>query len=242
MSKFSLALVVLFYISIAISSAQQKKEHAPLTVVKEIPAAVQNELLKTGQRKIQIYLIRHAKSKLKKQFFSSAKEAQKYITDYDKVPICDFDMNQVKIELIKQHQIYCSCLPRSQETALALFGKSYLIVSDSVFREFDMKIVHATAFVKLPMDLWKGISRLTWLLGFNNKGVESYKEARKRVLLSTDNLEKLSNQEETAILVGHGMINIGISKQLRKRGWTLVEKKGHINLGATVLQKIVPLK
>ena len=241
MLKFTLAFIILIRISVVSSFGQQSNEHAPLTFVKEIPTEVQEELFKKGQRKIQIYLIRHAKPSLKKPFFSSANEAQKYITDYDRVPICDIDLTQVKIKLNKPHQIYCSSLPRSQETALTLFGKSYSIVSDSVFREFDMKIISAKAVVKLPIDIWKGISRLTWLLGFNSKGVESYKEARKRVLLSVDNLEKLSNQEETAILVGHGMINMGITKQLRKRGWLLIQKKGHVNLGATILQKNVSL-
>ena len=62
-----------------------------------------------------------------------------------------------------------------------------------------------------------------------------------RVVFSSDNLEKLAYQEETAILVGHGMMNAAIAKELKKRGWHIVQAKGQLNLGATVLQKVISL-
>lgn len=241
MSKSIFAIIVVLYVSIVVSFAQQGRDDFEITTVDEVAENIQNQLMEKGERKIQIYLIRHAKPNLKKRFFSSANQAQEYIDGYDKALIHVIDSNCVKVNLTKPHQIYCSSLPRSQETALTLFKDSYLIVSDSVFREFDMKIIHATSVIKLPMDLWKGISRLTWFLGLNSKGIESFKKARKRIGLSADNLEKLANQEETAILVGHGMINAFITKELKKRGWNVVQSKGHLNLGATVLEKIVTL-
>lgn len=234
-------LVVVCYMSIVMSVAQQQKSDIVLTSIEEVSENVQNRLLKKGERKIQIYLIRHAKPNLQKRFLSSAHEAQAYIENYNKVSIHEIDSNQVVLSLIKPHQIYCSNLPRSQETALALFKDSYLIVSDSIFREFELKIIQANSIVKLPLDLWKGISRVSWLLGCNHEGIESRKEAMKRVVLSADNLEKLANQEETAILVGHGMINAAITKELKRRGWDVIQSRGHLNLGATILQKTVSL-
>ncbi|MDE5424280.1 phosphoglycerate mutase family protein [Ancylomarina sp. DW003] len=241
MLRSILSIIVVFYVSVVVSFAQQQRTDFDITSIDEVSENVQNQLLEKKKRKIQIYLIRHAKPNLHKSFLSSSGEAQKYIEDYDRVPIHKIDSNQVVINLKKPHQIYCSSLPRSQETALVLFKDSYLIVSDSIFREFDMKIVHATPVIKLPMDLWKGISRLAWFLGLNSKGIESRREAMKRVVLAADNLEKLASQEETAILVGHGMINAFITKELKKRGWDVVQSKGHLNLGATVLEKIVAL-
>jgi broad specificity phosphatase PhoE len=241
MLKPILLLVVVFYMSSVVSIAQKQGCDIVLSSIEEISDNVQNQLLGKEKRKIQIYLIRHAKPNLQKSFLSSAGEAQEYIENYNKVSIHEIASNQVTINLRKPHQIYCSSLARSQETALALFKDSYLIVSDSIFREFELKIVQANSIVKLPLDLWKGISRAAWLLGFNHEGIESRKEAMKRVILSADNLEKLASQEETAILVGHGMINAAISKELKKRGWNVVQSKGHLNLGATVLQKTVSL-
>jgi broad specificity phosphatase PhoE len=237
MLKSILLLIIIIHISIVVSFAQQTKGDLLFTSVEDVPERIQNELLKEGHRKIQIYLIRHAKPNLHKRFLSSSGQAQNYIENYNKAPIHEIDLNKVKIDLNKPHQIYCSSLARSQETALSLFGDSYVVVSDSIFREFELKIVHANSIVQLPLDLWKGVSRLFWLLGCNHESIESYKEAKKRVVLAADNLEKLASQEETAILVGHGMINAAIAKELRKRGWNVICKKGHLNLGATVLQK-----
>jgi len=239
MLKFFLQFIVILQVSIVASFGQQIKSELPFTTIEEVPELIQNELLKEGHRKIQIYLIRHAKPNLNKSFLSSADQAQDYIENYNKAPIHEIDSNKVKIDLSKHHQIYCSSLVRSQETALALFGDSYIIVSDSIFREFELRIVQANSIVKLPLDLWKGLSRFFWFMGCNHEGIESFKEAKKRVVLSADNLEKLASQEETAILVGHGMINAAIAKELRKRGWDVIHKKGHLNLGATVLQKII---
>ncbi len=241
MSKSILPFIIFFYVSIVASFAQQQGDDLGVTSIDEVSESVQNQLKKKGERKIQIYLIRHAKPNLQKRFLSSSWEAQEYIENYNRVSIHKIDSNQVVINLKEPHQIYCSSLPRSQETALALFKDSFLIISDSIFREFELKIVQANSIVKLPLDLWKGISRVSWLLGCNHDGIESRKEAMKRVVLSTDNLEKLANQEETAILVGHGMINAAISKELKRRGWDVVQSKGHLNLGATVLQKTVSL-
>jgi len=212
-----------------------------MTEVRDSDEAVQSLLKEKGERMLQIYLIRHAKPDLEKKNLCSAEQAQNYILNYNKAPIQDFDSSLVRINLHKPHQIYCSNLPRSQETALKLFGDSYCIVSDTIFREFELKIVKATSIFNLPLDLWKGFSRIAWLVGFNHEGIESYKKAKKRVVLGVNNLEKLANQEETAILVGHGMINAAIAKELKRRGWHYVQKKGHVNLGATLMQKRVVL-
>jgi len=241
MSKSILQIIFIIQISIATSCAQSLGTYLPFTTIKEVDETVQKQFKLKGQRMLQIYLIRHAKPDLVKKFLSSSNQAQEYIENYNKASIHEIDSNQVLIDLKKSHQIYCSSLPRSQETALSLFGNSYTIVSDRVFREFELKIINASSIVKLPLDLWKGVSRIAWLLGFNHEGIESYKKAKERVVISADNLEKLANQEETAILVGHGMINASISKELKKRGWCVVQKKGHLNLGATVLQKVVSL-
>jgi len=241
MLKYLFQIVFFLHISTVALFAQQAKTDLPFTTVQDIDELLQNQFQKQGQRLLQIYLIRHAKPNLKKRFFCSAQQAQSYLENYNRAPVHALLSGYVCVALTKPHQIYCSSLPRSQETALSLFGNSYSIVSDSIFREFELKIVDANSIIKLPLDLWKGVSRMSWFLGFNHRGIESFKKAKERVVFSADNLEKLANQEETAILVGHGMINASIAKELKRRGWTIVQKKGHLNLGATILQKVVPL-
>ncbi len=212
------------------------------TCVNEVDTSEQLELQKQGKRKLQIYLIRHAKPNVKKKLFYSAKQAQQYVYDYNSVPIIPFDPAMVKVNLNPNHIIYCSNLPRSQETALAIFGNNYTVVSDSIFREYEIKMVKAASIIKLPLPIWQFFSRGSWLLGFNHKGIESRKEAKQRAKYAVENLIKVAEKEETAVLVAHGMLNHGLERQLKKQGWKVIQRNGQTNLGATVLVKIVDLE
>lgn len=212
------------------------------TCVNEVDTSEQLELQKKGKRKLQVYLIRHAKPNVKKKFFCSASEVQQYMNAYDSVPIIPFDPKLVKVNLNRDHIIYCSNLPRSQETALAIFGDQYTVVSDSIFREYENKVIKANSVIKLPLPIWQFFSRGSWLLGFNHKGIESRKEAKQRVKHAVENLIKVAEKEETAVLVAHGMLNHGLERQLKKQGWQVIQKNGQTNLGATVLVKIVDLE
>jgi broad specificity phosphatase PhoE len=202
----------------------------------------QLELQKQGKRKLQIYLIRHAKPNLKKKLFYSQKEAQQYIFDYNSAAVIPFHPETVKVNLNQEHIIYCSNLPRSQETALAIFGNQFPIMSDTIFREYEIKMIKASSIIKLPLGIWQFFSRGTWLLGFNDKGIESRQQAKTRVKQAAENLMKVAYVEETAVLVAHGMLNHGLEKQLKKQGWQVIQKNGQTNLGATVLVKIVDLE
>ncbi|WP_209319900.1 histidine phosphatase family protein [Ancylomarina longa] len=212
------------------------------TYVNEVDSCLQSKLNANGKRMLQIYLIRHAKPNLKKESFYTSSEAQQYIHDYNSVSITPFDPCLVKVNLKANHIIYCSNLRRAQETALAIFGDKYPVVSDTVFREFEIRIIEANSILKLPLGIWQAFSRGSWLLGFNHKGIESYKQAKQRARFAVDNLIKVANVEETAVLLAHGMLNRSIEKELSKRGWKVVQKRGQINLGASILTKIVPLK
>lgn len=220
---------------------QAESNCSAFTCVDEVDSTKQIELAKQGKKMLQIYLIRHAKPNVKKKFFTSAKEAKQYVIDYNSVSIIPFDPELVKVNLRPDHVIYCSNLPRSQETALSIFGDDFPIVSDSIFREYEIRMIGASSVIKLPTGLWQGLSRGSWMLGFNHKGIESREEARLRTKQATQNLIAVAHKEETAVLVAHGMLNGGIEKQLKDLGWQVIQDKGHVNLGATILVKIVDL-
>ncbi|PKQ60834.1 hypothetical protein BZG02_17680 [Labilibaculum filiforme] len=209
------------------------------TCINEVDSTFQDSLLQQGKRMLQIYLIRHAKPNVKKNWFYSAAEAKQYVIDYNSVPIIPFDSSLVSVNLGPNHTIYCSSLPRSQETALKMFSDKYPIVSDSIFREFEIRMITANSFFKMPLAIWQAFSRGSWILGFNHRGIESHKEAKLRALQASENLIKVAHKEETAILVAHGMLNGAIESELKKKGWNLLQKQGHVNLGATILVKIV---
>ncbi len=253
--NYKIALSILLLVSIFIACSSQSKlklgndplkqqalyveECGAFTCVSEVDSKVQDNLAKVGKKMLQIYLIRHAKPDVKKKAFCSADEAQQYVKDYNSVPIIPFDPDLVSVNLQPNHTIYCSSLPRSQETALNIFGDEYPVVADSIFREFEIRMIDANSFLKLPMVLWQGFSRGSWMLGFNHRGIERHKEAKLRANKAAENLIKVARREETAILVAHGMLNGAISKELEKKGWRQIQKQGHVNLGATILVKII---
>jgi hypothetical protein len=211
------------------------------TCVLEVDSTLQADLQRQGKRMLQIYLIRHAKPNVKKNWFYSADEARQYVSDYNSAPIIPFDISLVKVNLGPNHIIYCSSLPRSQETALKIFGDNFPVVSDSVFREFEIRMIAANSFFKMPLGIWQAFSRGSWMLGFNHRGIESHQQAKLRAQRAAENLIKVARDEETAVLVAHGMLNGVIAKELKKKGWKLIQKQGHVNLGATILVKIVDL-
>lgn len=213
-----------------------------LTCISEVDSTFQSNLKKEGKQMLQIYLIRHAKPNVKKNWFYSADEARQYVLDYNSAPIIPFDSSLVSVYLRPKHTIYCSSLPRSQETALDIFGVEFPVVSDSVFREFEIRMIAANSFFKMPLGIWQAFSRGSWMLGFNHRGIESHKEAKLRARQAAENLIKVAHDEETAVLVAHGMLNGAISKELEKEGWKLIQKQGHVNLGATILVKTVGTK
>ena len=211
------------------------------TCVSEVCSEVQADLTKQKRKMLQIYLIRHAKPNVKKNLFYSVQDVKQYYQDYDSSPVIAINPGVVSVKLNPNHVIYCSSMSRSQETALSIFGKHYPIVADTIFREFESKVISAKSIVKLPLPLWQLFNRGTWMLGFNNGGIENYREAQQRAKRAAKNLEKVAKEEETAILVAHGMLNGAISKELKKKGWRQIQKQGHVNLGATILVKIVDL-
>lgn len=212
------------------------------TCISEVDSTFQANLKKQGKRMLQIYLIRHAKPNVKKNWFYSAVEAQQYVFNYNSAPIIPFDSSLVAVNLRPNHVIYCSNLPRSQETALNIFGDKFPVVSDSIFREFEIRMISVNSFLKMPLGIWQAFSRGSWMLGFNHRGIESHKEAKFRARQAAENLIKLAQDEETAVLVAHGMLNGAISKELEKKGWALIQRQGHVNLGATILVKIVDIE
>ncbi|MCW3785465.1 histidine phosphatase family protein [Plebeiibacterium sediminum] len=211
------------------------------TCIQDIDSTLQEELKKQNKRLIQIYLIRHAKPDIQKKKFYSRKQAEKYLYDYNHVPIQKFDTGLIKVNLDKDHTVYCSALRRSIETAHTIFKDNYPIISDSIFNEFENKIIKSPGFIRQPLLCWQILSRGTWALGRKPSGIESHKKAKERASYAASKLIDIANKEETAILVAHGMLNRAITKNLKLIGWKTIQSNGQKNLGATILIKIVDI-
>jgi broad specificity phosphatase PhoE len=91
---------------------------------------------------------------------------------------------------------------------------------DSLFREAELPIPYFfPSLVKLRPSIWLVLLRSLWLVGVT-KGCESLQESGKVAAKLISYAEK----EGSVVLVGHGVFNRLIAKQLRKKGWRCNKK------------------
>lgn len=185
----------------------------------------------------EVILIRHAAVYLDHSGWMNRKNAESLRDAYDTAPVHQFNPDTVlaKIPARITDTVYVSGLPRSIATGLKLFGDSAQIVSLELLNEFELHVVWLPAY--LPYKGWTGLSRALWLLGWKQSGTESYREAKERVKLVCDFIEKKATIQNQVILVTHGFLNRNIANELENREWTITQNEGKINLGATLLKK-----
>lgn len=114
------------------------------------------------------------------------------------------------------HIVVCSHLLRSVESAKAL-GCSEMHVKDPLFRETAIPYFDS-GFIPLPVSVWVVVLRLLWLFSFSRNG-ESLIDARVRAKQAAERLVELAEEHQNVLLIGHGLINHFIAKELQKMGW-----------------------
>lgn len=114
--------------------------------------------------------------------------------------------------------VVTSPLPRAR-TSLEKLGIEPADV-DAVFTEVPLPHM-SFRHLHLPPSLWLSLLRIMWFCGYSGS-VESYLEAEHRAKQAADKLIALSHNGNV-LLLGHGIMNKLIARQLRKAGW-LAEK------------------
>ncbi|MCK5917334.1 MAG: histidine phosphatase family protein [Cocleimonas sp.] len=172
---------------------------------------------------MKITLLRHGKPNFKIPKRIASKEIVNAIKLYDKAgiavdsipPQCSIDMaNNVDV-------IICSHLPRSLESAQKLTQQS-VYLSDELFREASLPSANSS-FPKLDPTIWLTIFRILWLFGYAKNG-ESISITRQRAKEAMKKLIELTQQDQHVLLVGHGVFNYLIAKELKKTGWRSSKK------------------
>ena len=171
---------------------------------------------------MEIVLLRHGKPKVNLKGYLSVKELKQLIEDYARSGIQDRDNNKLKNKF-SNHFVICSDLARSMESAKKL-GINNIHLSDALFKEADLPHFDNN-LLKLPVVGWVVLLRVLWLLGFN-KNAESFLQAKERSKCAAEKLIGLAEHNEKIIVVGHGLMNRLIGKQLQKKGWIESERAG----------------
>ncbi|WP_026463415.1 histidine phosphatase family protein [Adhaeribacter aquaticus] len=190
----------------------------------------------TSKVTLHIFLVRHYKPAISRSGWFNHKQATQFVSKYDAAGI-EAILNKPKVLLFEQiKRVHCSALPRAKQTALALFGPEVELVEDKIFNECERKILALPLF-RFPISVWLAGARLLWLMGLNNKEIESYNKARQRAKEAAEILAHYAEEEIRTVLVAHGMLNIFIRRSLVKMGWKVIRKGGNGYLAVTELVK-----
>lgn len=193
-------------------------------------------LVKHPQHLHQIMIIRHGVPQVSRKGWFNQKEAQQFIQDYDSVGVFPLSHQPVRIEASELDTIYTSNINRAIHTAHLIFGEQYSYVESAQFAEFQRKIL-AFPNMKMPLGFWLINSRLLWVLGLNDKGIENFKTAKQRAKEGADFLQAQAMQDGKVVLVAHGFLNKYLKKNLKKQGWHIVKDEGQKHIGVSLLIK-----
>ena len=184
----------------------------------------------------KIFLIRHARPLVPRKGFPNATSARQYISDYDAAQVEEFVLQHEAIPYKEIKEVYCSTLIRSQLTAKGIFGEQVLLKVNHNFREFERKIF-SLPLLRLPIRLWLVTARVLWFLGLNNKGIETFKEAKQRARKCAETLAQDADENGTTVLVAHGLLNNFILWELKRMGWHHSVDGGNSYLAVHMLVK-----
>ncbi|UII19471.1 histidine phosphatase family protein [Fulvivirga ligni] len=184
----------------------------------------------------QIILIRHGQPDVTRGGWRNRDEAVIFTEVYDSVGVLSFKPMPLCPDNLRTDRVYYSNIPRARNTAERIFEDKYDMIEDARFREFERKVMPFFN-IKMPLGWWLGNSRILWILGFNDKGIETFKEARQRAKENAHYLEQKADKEHLVILVAHGFHNKYVAKYLRKMGWVQVRKGGKHYTAVNILAR-----
>lgn len=185
----------------------------------------------------QIILIRHGEPDITRTGLFNKKEAMDFIQAYDSVNVLPLDPVPLCADDLGTDKIYFSNIPRAYSTAAYLYKDHHTKIEDARFREFERKII-SFPNIKLPLNFWLISSRISWMLGLNDKDIETFKQARARARENARYLSEQAKAENIVILVAHGLHNRYVEKYLKKLGWEIIKKGGRGYASVNILAQL----
>ena len=164
---------------------------------------------------MEIILLRHGRPKVDLKGGFSATELKQLVASYEQSDIQGFPPEKLKGNF-DLYFVVCSDLPRSLQSAKKL-GFEQTNECHSLFAETNIPHFDG-GNLRLPVSIWVLVLRIMWLFGFSKNG-EAFKHAKKRSEEAANKLIELAQKHNKVILVGHGLMNRLIAKQLRQKSW-----------------------
>ncbi|QXI48815.1 MULTISPECIES: histidine phosphatase family protein [Pseudomonas] len=181
----------------------------------------------------EIILMRHGQPALVAGKKVSARDMQGWIDGYDRAGITDQPVPAASLQLATRARvIVSSTAPRALSSLQALgLAPSHV---DALFCEAQLPFGQ-WRLPRLSPFTWAFILRLLWLCGYS-RDVETVSAARLRASIAAQRLLSLAS-EGPVMLLGHGLMNRMIARQLMAQGWTRRSHNGSHYWSAVVLAK-----
>jgi len=166
---------------------------------------------------MKIVLLRHGRTNLPPWPWIRAGELGRWIAAYNASGIRDIAPPAAARGAADQCTlIVTSDLLRSMESGRVLGSKTPMR-SDGLFREAGLPY-GPMAFLKMPPFVWAVLFRILWAFGYKDNG-ESIQVFRERARNAAMLLISLAREHGSVLLVGHGLINRYIARDLLSAGW-----------------------
>lgn len=165
---------------------------------------------------MHITLMRHGKPILAASRWLAPRDMGQWLARYDQASVHATAIPAASIAAARDATtVLTSTLPRSRASALALGHPAPR--SDALFREAPLPFPLWRS-PRLPPALWTVLLRLAWLGGYA-RGADTLAAVRLRAKAASARLIACA-ADGPVLLVGHGVMNRLIARELRAAGWT----------------------
>lgn len=164
---------------------------------------------------MQITFMRHGKPLLAKAGWLAPFEMAQWIAQYNRSEVASTGIPAASVAAVKAASvIVASSAPRALSSVQAL-GYAATAV-DPIYSEAELPFA-LWRFPKLPLQLWAAVFRLLWLSGYA-RGADTLQATRARAKAAAGQLV-CAARVGPVLLVGHGIMNRLIAKELLDSGW-----------------------
>lgn len=167
---------------------------------------------------MQITLVRHGKPDLRLESWVAPMEMEDWLRHYDQAGIVPAPVPATTQEQAQAARVVASStLPRSLQSAQQL-APGREVFSDELFCEAELPCPH-WQYPKLPPMAWSAMFRLAWFYGYSAHA-EPLPQTRWRARQAAMRLIQLAQENDSVLLVGHGVMTMLIARELLALGWS----------------------
>ncbi len=177
------------------------------------------------QRKCTILLVRHGEPESVATRLTSHEFSTWLETERDRgLVAASQPPDSTKRSLSEIQCVFTSDASRSMQSAI-LLASGITAIANPLFQEVPLPRVFTVSNFRLSVQTWMIIARILWMLGHGD-APESRAQAKLRARDAVDVLVGDAHAYGAVALVGHGVFNMLIGQELRRRGWSGPSRPG----------------